>query len=229
MSTETAFFQVERRLEKSLNHKEIVLGAFLDIVGAFDNTSFNAIITAARERGLEETCCRWVRFMLESRMVHTSLMGSTVTAQVVGGCPQGGVLSPLSWNLVVDRLLVETNDLAFSTLGYADDIVIIAQGKFAHTVMELTQGVLDVVVKWAVKEGINISPHKTTTAPLTNRRKVEDLGPLTLNGKELKMLGEVKYLGVILDSKLNWNQHLRKIIRKAETTFAVVRHMYDKR
>jgi hypothetical protein len=58
---------------------------------------------------------------------------------------------------------------------------------------------------------------------------VRDLKPLTLLGKELKMLGEVKYLGVILDSKLNRNQHLQKIIRKALTTFAVVRHMYGKR
>jgi hypothetical protein len=58
---------------------------------------------------------------------------------------------------------------------------------------------------------------------------VEDLRPLTLQGKELKMLGEVKYLGVILDSKLNWNHHLQKIIRKVVTTFAVARRMYDKR
>ena len=33
-----------------MSHKEIALGAFLDIEGAFDNTSFNAITTAARER-----------------------------------------------------------------------------------------------------------------------------------------------------------------------------------
>ena len=95
ISTETALFQVVHRLEKSLNHKEIALGAFLDIEGAFENTSFNAITTAARERGLEETCCRWVRSMLESTLVHTSLMGSSLAASVVGGCPQGGVLSPL--------------------------------------------------------------------------------------------------------------------------------------
>jgi hypothetical protein len=133
MSTETALFQVVRRLETSLNHKEIALGAFLVIEGAFDNTSFNALTTAARERRLEETCCRWVRSMLESQVVHTSLMGSNLTAQVVGGCPQGRVFSPILWNLVVDRLLVETNDLRFSTFGYADDIVIIIQGKCAHT------------------------------------------------------------------------------------------------
>jgi hypothetical protein len=80
-------------------------------------------------------------------------------------------------------------------------------------------------VKWAVEEGLYISPHKTAIVPFTNRRNIEDLRPLTLHGKELKMLGEVKYLGVILDSKLNWNQHLQKIITKAQTTFVVVRRM----
>jgi hypothetical protein len=63
--------------------------------------------------------------MFESRIVHTSLMGNSLTAKVVGGCPQGGVLSPLLWNLAVDRLLVAASDLGFSTFGYAADIVII--------------------------------------------------------------------------------------------------------
>jgi len=89
--------------------------------------------------------------MLESRLVHTSIMGSSMTAKVVGSCPQGGVLSPVLWNLVVDRLLTITNDLGFSTFGYADDIVIIVHGKFAHTVREIMQEALNVVVKWAVK------------------------------------------------------------------------------
>jgi hypothetical protein len=43
------------------------------------------------------------------------------------------------------------------------------------------------------------------------------------------MLGQVKYLGVISDSRLNWNQHLQKIIRKVQTTFVVVRCTYGKR
>ena len=85
--------QVVHRLEKSVNHGEIVFGAFLGTEGEFDNISFNAIITAARERGLEETCCRWVRYMLESRLIHTFLTGSSLTAKV-RGCQQGGVLSP---------------------------------------------------------------------------------------------------------------------------------------
>jgi hypothetical protein len=116
-STETALFQVVHRLEKSFKHKEIVLGAFLDIEGAFDNTSFHATVKAASERGLEEICCRWIGSMHDSRLIHTSLMGSSLTAKVAGGCPQGVVLSPLLWNLVVDRLLAAINDQGINTCG----------------------------------------------------------------------------------------------------------------
>jgi len=132
-------------------------------------------------------------------------------------------------NLVIDRLLDVTNDLGFSTFGYAGDIVIIVQGKYAHSIREIMQEALNVVVKWAIKEGSNISPHKTAIVPFTNRKETEGLRPLILHGKELELLGEVKYLGVILDSRLNWNQHLQKIISKVQTTFAVVRRICEKR
>ena len=137
-------------------------------------------------------------------------------------------MSPLLWNQVFDRLLAITNDLGYSTFGYAEDIIIV-QGKFAHTLREIMQEALNVVVKWAAKESLNISLYKTAILPFTNRRKTEGLGPLIFHGKELKMLGDGKYLGVILDSKLIWNQHLLKIIRKAQTNFAVVRRICGKK
>jgi hypothetical protein len=79
-------------------------------------------------------------------------MGSSLTARATGGCSQGGILSPLLWELV-DRLLSAINDQGFGTFGYADDIAIIFQGKFAHTFKELMQEALNVVDKWTAKEG----------------------------------------------------------------------------
>ena len=112
-------------------------------------------------------------------------------------------MSPLLWNRVVDRLLTVTNELGFSTFGSADDIMIIVQGKDTHTVRDVMQQALNVVIKWAAKEGLNISPQKTAFVPFTKRKRTEGLGPLNLHSKELEMLDKVKYLGVILDSKLN--------------------------
>ena len=138
-------------------------------------------------------------------------------------------MSPLLWNRVVDRLLTVTNELGFSTFGSADDIMIIVQGKYTHTVRDVMQQALNVVIKWAAKEGLNISPQKTALVPFTKRKKTEGLGPLNLHGKELEMLDKVRYLGVILDSKLSWNQHLQKIIRKTPTTFALIRSTCGKK
>jgi hypothetical protein len=80
------------------------------------------------------------------------------------------------------------------------------------------------VVNRATKEGLSISPQKTVVVPFTNKRKIEGLGPLTLIERQLQLRDGVKYLGAFLDSKLNWNQKLQRVIKKTQTTFAVVRH-----
>jgi hypothetical protein len=46
-STETALYNVVTRIECAIEHKDIALGAFLDIEGAFDRTSFDTIKQAA--------------------------------------------------------------------------------------------------------------------------------------------------------------------------------------
>jgi hypothetical protein len=145
--------------------------------------------------------------MLESRLVHASLTGSSLTVRVAGGYPQRGVLSPLLWNLV--ELLADLNDQGLCAMGYADDIYIIVQGKFTHTVREVMKATLNEVVKWTTKE-----IQKTVVVPFTNKRNTDGLGPLTLLGKHLQLMGEVKYLGVFLDSNLIWNQHVQNVLKK---------------
>jgi hypothetical protein len=53
------------------------------------------------------------------------------------GCPQGGVLSPLLWSLVVDDLLWGLNNSGYYTLRYTDDIAILINGKFLQTASEV--------------------------------------------------------------------------------------------
>jgi hypothetical protein len=75
---------------------------------------------------------------------------------VVRGCPHGGVLSHLLWSLVVDDLLLELNGNRLYTIGYADDIAILINGKFLQTVSEVLQTAL-CTVQNCVKEQICLS------------------------------------------------------------------------
>jgi hypothetical protein len=71
----------------------------------FDKASFEATAKATNRRGVEPTICRWMDFMLERRSVADTLSGETLGVTATRGSPQGKVLSPHMWSLVVDDLL----------------------------------------------------------------------------------------------------------------------------
>jgi hypothetical protein len=75
--------------------------------------------------------------MLESRNISATLSGETLGATTARGCAQGGVLLPLLWSLVVDDLLLGLNNNGYYTVGYADDIAILINGKLPQTVSEV--------------------------------------------------------------------------------------------
>jgi hypothetical protein len=171
-STETALHDVVTCIENAIEHKDIALGAFLDIKGAFDRTSFDTIKQAAERHGIEPAICRWSCAMLESRNISA---GETLGMSTVRDCPQGGVLSPLLWSLVVDDLIWGLNSNGYYTVGYTDYIAILINGKFPHTVSEILQTILHTVQQWCQRTNLSINPNKTVIIPFTWKRNIKGL------------------------------------------------------
>lgn len=73
---------------------------------------------------------------------------------------------------------------------------------------------LQLIMNWCRRVGLNANPNKTTLVPFTNRRKL-CTEPILVENQPIPYSGEVKNLGVILDSKLNWGAHLEHITKKA--------------
>jgi hypothetical protein len=63
-SIETALHNIATRSENAVENKEINLGVFLDIEGAFDRTSFAVIAEVAERHGVIPTIVRWIHTML---------------------------------------------------------------------------------------------------------------------------------------------------------------------
>jgi hypothetical protein len=181
--------------------KEVALCAFLDIEGAFDNTSYESIQRAAQNKGIDPTSINWIKAMLHSRKISASIGDTTISVKAIKGCPQGGVLSPLLWSLVMDRLLDELTAGGYEVQGYADDLVITIRGKHDGILSARMQSALTLVRNWCLAEGLNVNPNKTIVVPFTKRRKVNLISP-TVNGTTIAFSKEVRYLGVILDQRL---------------------------
>jgi hypothetical protein len=57
-SIETAFHNVLARIGNAIEHKDLALGAFLDIEEALDGTSFDTIKQDAQRHDIEPAACR---------------------------------------------------------------------------------------------------------------------------------------------------------------------------
>lgn len=68
--------------------------------------------------------------MLSNRILSIDLFGAHRTGLADRGCPQGGILPPILWNMTVDDLLVKLNEAGYLAIGYADDITILISGAF---------------------------------------------------------------------------------------------------
>ena len=86
--------------------------------------------------------------MLSNRILCSSLRQAEIRKLSVCGCPQGGVLSPLLWNLVADGLLTELNEQGFPTYGFADDYLILIIGLYFSTIVDLMQRALRATEQW---------------------------------------------------------------------------------
>lgn len=68
---------IQKTLEK-LQTKKVLLCIFLDIEGAFDNTSATSISKASWNRVTDETSCRWIDRLFSGRLVYTTIMEETL-------------------------------------------------------------------------------------------------------------------------------------------------------
>jgi hypothetical protein len=150
-----------------LDQQETALGVFLDIEEAFNNTSYDSICAALAKRGVSCTIIRWIRATLEGWLATATLGGVSRSVEVARGYPQGGVLSPLLWCLVVDELIAGLNGGGIYAQGYADDLCLLAVGKFPNTVSGLTQWALHSVETWYDGHGLSVNPDKTGLVAFT--------------------------------------------------------------
>jgi ribonuclease HI len=239
-STESALKALVKKLEQAVNiDKEAALAVFMDIQGAFDNTKFDVICNALVEKGVDLKTGSWIKTMLENRKVHSSLGTATLIFKVLCGCPQGGVLSPLLWCMVVDSLLRQLNMSGIYAQGYADDATVVRRTYKTDkklnpkdpilVLIENMQQTLRIVENWCNNVGLAVNPSKTTLILFTKKQiNIEDLPKITFFNTELNYSNSVKYLGLTIDRKLLWNEHLDNVVKRAKSSLWICRKLVGK-
>ena len=118
-----------------------------------------------------------------------------------------------------DGLLRALNSAAYFAQGHADDFSILVESMNLATVCGVMQAALLRVEKWCENHGLSVNPTKTEMVLFTLKRSIQGWRPVKFFGKELVRTDQVKHLGVILDSKLTWKEHLTSKYNEAVALF----------
>jgi len=177
---------------------------------------------------IPEAFVDWTQNMLTDRNLTISLSKATIGGRPTRDCPQGEVLTPLLWCLVVDEFLTKLKEAGFLVFGYADDVAVVVRSNFLNPQRTHGQNFENYtrLVHCCGFDGQSVQDHGMI---FTRKYKPEPIEPLKLWGKEITYANSVKYLGATLDAKLSWKLHLKEKKKKFYKNMRICRRARAKR
>ncbi len=190
----------------------------LDFSKAFDKVAHKRLLYKLDHYGVRGNTLNWIRSFLSGRTQKVVCEGHrSESADVISGVPQGTVLGPLLF-------LLYLNDIASTVQStprlFADDCLLYRQINSPQDAIQL-QNDLDNLQVWEQQWSMSFNPDKCEVIRITQKRNIIDT-EYTIHGTKLNIVKSAKYLGVNIDSKLNFNNHIDTISKKANSIRAFV-------
>lgn len=197
----------------------------LDVKNAFNSARWSCILQALQEMSVPSYLRRIIEDYFRDRTLIYSTEDGPKRFRVTGGVPQGSVLGPLLWNIMYDRVLRLSLPEGAKTIGFADDIAVVVEAKYKDEVtLQANQSIL-LIRDWLASVGLQLADRKTEALLISSRKMKEDI-ILRVGRHEIQSQSSLKYLGVVIDERLLFKEHIHRACDKAaRVTTALARLM----
>ncbi|KAH8413925.1 hypothetical protein KR215_003631, partial [Drosophila sulfurigaster] len=102
-------------------------------------------------------------------------------------------------------------------IGFADDIALLVVAKELEVAESNCNRAIDCIGTWLLSVGLELAPHKTEAVLISSRKKVET-AVVKVGAAHITSKRTLKYLGVTIDSRLSFREHLQELGRKVAVT-----------
>jgi exonuclease III len=221
-STQMAIIKLLDDIIYSLNRGEYAAGIFLDFSKAFDTVNHNILLKKLDHYGVRGIPNNWVRSYLTNRTQFCTYDGkSSNTSNITCGVPQGSILGPLLF-------LIYVNDLGhiFNTakaIIFADDTNLISKASSLETLEQSINKEIPTLVSWLHTNRLSLNLKKTHIMLFGQKNKKTTTNiNIFIGGVKIDTVQHTKFLGIILDSALNWKNHIAHISTKIAKSIGII-------
>ncbi|CAF4944024.1 unnamed protein product [Pieris macdunnoughi] len=223
-STADAGVELYRYIVKAWEESHDALGVFCDLSKAFDCVQHETLIGKLRHYGIKNTALNLLTSYLHGRTQKVEVNGKRSSGSAVDmGVPQGSILGPFLF-------LVYINDLPFMVerkhqkVLFADDTSLIFKIKRQITNFDDVNNALSSIVHWFSMNNLLLNAKKTKCIKFCAKNaRVTDTRPI-INGEELNLDDTTVFLGITMDSKLQWSPHINGLAKRlSSAAYAVTK------
>lgn len=215
-SAENAINEVTSRQRKILNDNKYGIMVSLDVSGAFDSAWWQLILATLKKFKIPANLYHLIQDYFCNREAVMPLCGEMFQKTLFRGCPQGAKCSPLFWNILYDNLLKLNLPAGCYLQAFADDAFLLCESTQLELCEQRTNAALQIISNWGKQNKLIFNPLKTQAMFITRRRMDSYVPQILMEGSEIKFVTAIKYLGIVIDRKLLWNQHVKFVCAKAK-------------
>ena len=240
-STEDAVTLLTNIVSTHLDSGHCCIGVFLDLAKAFDTVSVPILLKKLESYGIRGTALDWFTSYLTERKQcvridnHVSKMSS-----INFGVPQGSILGPTLFILYINDITTIPLQNA-DVICYADDTAVIFKDSTWDLVQRKAENGMRMISEWLTLNILTLNTaktkflcfHKTLASGPTHRLNQLQIHTChghptaTCNCDSISKVCSLKYLGVTIDEKLNFKEHIAVMSGRVRKMIHVMRNLRD--
>ena len=226
-SCENAIGDLVSHVLKNQQQNKYTASLFLDLSKAFDTLNHDLLLQKLEIYGVRGTALNWFCSYLSGRKLRVKIKsndGCTINHSkwhdYTHGTPQGSCLGPLLFLVFCNDLRLNLEYL--SCIQFADDTTLYYADKSLDVLKCCIEHDLKIIMDWFRANSLTLNVEKTKYllfAP-TNKKKTINL---MIDNCIIKPSNHTKFLGVILDDKLEWTHHVKNVLTKMKQNSSLMR------
>ena len=220
-STTTCLHKVIGDWQEFIDDGEMIGACFLDISKCFDSIDHKLLKYKLEKYGIKDNELNWFDSYLRDRTQKVNCNNKLSNkCELSIGVPQGTILGPILFLLYINDL-TQFSGQSHCNL-FADDALFYVHGKDIDSINLKLQGAIDSVADWYNRNKLTLNVKKSNVMLIHRKKKTQGNIDVTINNNKLIQVDQVKYLGLHIDSKLQWNIHVNSMCKTITKKLAMM-------